>query len=178
MRLPEFWSQCLALLQSELSEQQFSRDIAPITVGEQDGAWVLFAKNQFAANLLRTQYARKIHEAAALIAPDAPELLFQAGVGERVAMAQVPADVVSPVNNDRGSLKTANDNQAQTETAPASEPTPSPARNKSAQDILAERMSNLRPAKQSPQRQPENAASKPSAIAAEQAREAAEHFCP
>ena len=174
MRLPEFWSQCLALLQSELSEQQFSRDIAPITVGERHGAWVLFAKTQFAANLLRTQYARKIHEAAALIAPDAPELLFQAGVGERVAMAQVPADVVSPVNNDRGSLKTANDNQAQTETAPASEPTPSPARNKSAQDILAERMSNLRPAKQSPQRQPENAASKPSAIAAEQAREAAE----
>ena len=183
MRLPEFWSQCLALLQSELSEQQFSRDIAPITVGEQDGAWVLFAKNQFAANLLRTQYANKIHEAAALIVPDAPELLFQAGVGERVAMAQVPADApinaASPanVNNDRGSLKTANDgNQAQTETAPASEPTPSPtpARNKSAQDILAERMSNLRPAKQAPQRQPENAASKPSAIAAEQAREAAE----
>ena len=182
MRLPEFWSQCLALLQSELSEQQFSRDIAPITVGEQDGAWVLFAKNQFAANLLRTQYARKIHEAAALIAPDAPELLFQAGVGERVAMAQVPADAPINaassvnVNNDRGSLKTANGSQVQTktETAPASEPTPSPARNKSAQDILAERMSNLRPAKQSPQRQPENAASKPSAIAAEQAREAAE----
>ena len=181
MRLPEFWSQCLALLQSELSEQQFSRDIAPITVGEQDGAWVLFAKNQFAANLLRTQYANKIHEAAALIAPDAPELLFQAGVGERVVMAQVPADApinaASPanVNNDRGSLKTANDgNQAQTETASEPTPSPTPARNKSAQDILAERMSNLRPAKQSPQRQPENAASKPSAIAAEQAREAAE----
>ena len=179
MRLSEFWSQCLALLQSELSEQQFSRDIAPITVGEQDGAWVLFAKNQFAANLLRTQYANKIHEAAALIAPDAPELLlFQAGVGERVAMAQVPADVVSPVNNDRGSLKTANGSQVQTETALASEPTPSPtpARNKSAQDILAERMSNLRPAKPADSnRQPENGTtSKPSAIAAEQAREAAE----
>ena len=177
MRLPEFWSQCLALLQSELSEQQFSRDIAPITVGERHGAWVLFAKTQFAANLLRTQYAQKIREAAALVAPDAPELLFQAGVGERVAMAQVPADVVSPVNNDRGSLKTANDgNQAQTETAPASEPTPSPARNKSAQDILAERMNNLRPAKPADSnRQPENGTtSKPSAIAAEQAREAAE----
>ena len=176
MRLSEFWSQCLALLQSELSEQQFSRDIAPITVGEQDGAWVLFAKNQFAANLLRTQYANKIHEAAALIAPDAPELLFQVGAGERVAMAQVPADVVSPVNNDRGSLKTANGSQVQTETAPASEPTPSPARNKSAQDILAERMSNLRPSKPAEHnRQPENAAAgKPSAIAAEQAREAAE----
>ena len=114
MRLPEFWSQCLALLQSELSEQQFSRDIAPITVGEQDGAWVLFAKTQFAANLLRTQYAQKIREAAALVAPDAPELLFQAGEGERVAMADVPADVpISAasdvnVNNEIGSLKTAN----------------------------------------------------------------------
>ena len=174
MRLPEFWSQCLALLQSELSEQQFSRDITPITVGERHGAWVLFAKTQFAANLLRTQYAQKIREAAALIAPDAPELLFQAGVGERVAMAQVPADApinaASPanVNNEIGSLKTANGSAAKTETEAA------PARNKSAQDILAERMSNLRPAKQSPQRQPENAASKPSAIAAEQAREAAE----
>ena len=176
MRLSEFWSQCLALLQSELSEQQFSRDIAPITVGERHGAWVLFAKTQFAANLLRTQYAQKIREAAALIAPDAPELLFQAGVGERVAMAQVPADVVSPVNNDRGSLKTANGSQVQTktETAPASEPTPSPARNKSAQDILAERMSNLRPSKKTDETQPENAAAKLSAIAAEQAREAAE----
>lgn len=178
MRLSEFWSQCLALLQSELSEQQFSRDIAPITVGEQDGAWVLFAKNQFAANLLRTQYAQKIHEAAALVAPDAPELLFQAGVGERVAMAQVPADVVSPVNNDRGSLKTANGSQVQTETetAPASEPTPSPARNKSAQDILAERMSNLRTDKKTNETQPESqtTTAKPSAIAAEQAREAAE----
>lgn len=184
MRLPEFWSQCLALLQSELSEQQFSRDIAPITVGEQDGAWVLFAKNQFAANLLRTQYANKIHEAAALIVPDAPELLFQAGVGERVAMAQVPADApinaASPanVNNDRGSLKTANGSQVQTETetAPASEPTPSPARNKSAQDILAERMSNLRTDKKTNETQPESqtTTAKPSAIAAEQAREAAE----
>ena len=178
MRLPEFWSQCLALLQSELSEQQFSRDIAPITVGERHGAWVLFAKTQFAANLLRTQYAQKIREAAALVAPDAPELLFQAGVGERVAMAQVPADVVSPVNNDRGSLKTANGSQVQTETetAPASEPTPSPARNKSAQDILAERMSNLRTDKKTNETQPESqtTTAKPSAIAAEQAREAAE----
>lgn len=183
MRLSEFWSQCLALLQSELSEQQFSRDIAPITVGEQDGAWVLFAKNQFAANLLRTQYANKIREAAALIAPDAPELLFQAGMGERVAMAQVPADAPINaassvnVNNDRGSLKTANgSNQAQTETASEPTPSPTPARNKSAQDILAERMSNLRPAKPADSnRQPENATTnKPSAIAAEQAREAAE----
>jgi len=71
MRLPEFWSQCLALLQSELSEQQFSRDIAPITVGERHGAWVLFAKTQFAANLLRTQYAQKIREAAAALRPAA-----------------------------------------------------------------------------------------------------------
>ncbi len=204
MRVSEFWSQCLALLQSELSEQQFSNYIAPITVGEQNGAWVLFAKTQFAANLLRTQYANKIREAAALIAPDAPELLFQAGVGERVAMADVPADALvdapigtaSPAAPALGSLKTASGNEAITRTAqtndadfsaaqtvattaPASQPAPSSASarsNKSAQDILAERMSNLRPSKPAEHnRQPENAAAgKPSAIAAEQAREAAE----
>ena len=176
MRLSEFWSQCLALLQSELSEQQFSRDIAPITVGEQDGAWVLFAKNQFAANLLRTQYANKIHEAAALIAPDAPELRFQIGVGEQVAIAVVPTDTptdlptdtASPADNAEGSLKTS-----------AASATPAEAarnKNKSAQDIIAERMSNLRPAKKTNETQPESqtTAAKPSAIAAEQAREAAE----
>ena len=186
MRLSEFWSQCLALLQSELSEQQFSRDIAPITVGEQDGAWVLFAKNQFAANLLRTQYARKIHEAAALIAPDAPELRFQIGVGEQVAIAVVPTDTptdlltdlpkdaASTADNAEGSLKT-----SAASATPAAAQTESKAeaarnKNKSAQDIIAERMSNLRPAKKTDETQPENAAAPTSAIAAEQAREAAE----
>ena len=182
MRLSEFWSQCLALLQSELSEQQFSRDIAPITVGEKDGAWVLFAKTQFAANLLRTQYAQKIREAAALIAPDAPELRFQAGVGEQVAIAVVPADVptdlptdtASPADNTEGSLKT-----SAASTTPAAAQTESKAeaarnKNKSAQDIIAERMSNLRSSKKTDETQPENAAAPTSAIAAEQAREAAE----
>ena len=176
MRLSEFWSQCLALLQSELSEQQFSRDIAPITVGEQDGAWVLFAKNQFAANLLRTQYANKIHEAAALIAPDAPELRFQIGVGEQVAIAVVPTDTptdlltdtASPADNAEGSLKTSAASATPAEVARN--------KNKSAQDIIAERMSNLRPAKKTDETQPESqtTAAKPSAIAVEQAREAAE----
>jgi len=107
MRLPEFWSQCLALLQSELSEQQFSRDIAPITVGERHGAWVLFAKTQFAANLLRTQYAQKIREAAALVAPDAPELLFQAGEGERVALVvwNTTAQTMVPLTDDYDLLR-------------------------------------------------------------------------
>ena len=180
MRLFEFWSQCLALLQSELSEQQFSRDIAPITVGEQDGAWVLFAKNQFAANLLRSQYAQKIREAAALIAPDAPELRFQIGVGEQVAIAVVPTDTptdlptdlpkdaASPADNAEGSLKTSAASATPAEVARN--------KNKSAQDIIAERMSNLRPAKKTDETQPESqtTAAKPSAIAAEQAREAAE----
>ena len=87
MRVSEFWSQCLALLQSELSEQQFSNYIAPITVGEQNGAWVLFAKNQFALNLLRTQYAAPIREAGARVYPDAPEIVFKVGRGEHYAPA-------------------------------------------------------------------------------------------
>ncbi|WP_325198225.1 chromosomal replication initiator protein DnaA [Kingella oralis] len=184
MRLSEFWSQCLALLQSELSEQQFSRDIAPITVGEQDGAWVLFAKNQFAANLLRTQYASKIRKAAALIAPDAPELRFQIGVGEQVAIAVVPTDVptdlptdtASPADNAEGSLKTSAASATPAEAQTESKAEAARNKNKSAQDIIAERMSNLRPAKKTDETQPESqtTAAKPSAIAAEQAREAAE----
>lgn len=44
MNLAEFWPQCLRLLRTELNEQQFNMIIAPLTVGEEDGAWVIYAK--------------------------------------------------------------------------------------------------------------------------------------
>jgi len=118
----------------------------------------------------------KSHEAAALIAPDAPELRFQIGVGEQVAIAVVPTDTptdlltdtASPADNAEGSLKTSAASATPAEVARN--------KNKSAQDIIAERMSNLRPAKKTDETQPESqtTAAKPSAIAVEQAREAAE----
>lgn len=50
MNVTEFWAQCLPLLHVELSRQAFSQHILPLTVGEENGAWVIYAKNQFAAN--------------------------------------------------------------------------------------------------------------------------------
>ena len=169
MQLSEFWPQCLSLLQAELPERQFSRDIAPLTVGEEGGAWVLFAKNQFALNLLRTQYAAPIREAGARVYPDAPEIVFKVGRGEHYAPAAAT-----------GSLKAGKSDAPETETvsgSPEAKPVPplkTAARGKKAGalDILAERMNNLRP-----ETQPETAPaeeSKPSAIEAERRRGAAE----
>ena len=169
MQLSEFWPQCLSLLQSELPERQFSRDIAPLTAGEEGGAWVLFAKNQFALNLLRTQYAAPIREAGARVYPDAPEIVFKVGRGEHYAPAAAT-----------GSLKAGKPDAPETETvsgSPEVQPAPpvkTAARGKKAGalDILAERMNNLRP-----ETQPETASAeegKPSAIEAERRRGAAE----
>ena len=169
MQLSEFWPQCLSLLQSELPERQFSRDIAPLTAGEEGGAWVLFAKNQFALNLLRTQYAAPIREAGARVYPDAPEIVFKVGRGEHYAPAAAT-----------GSLKTGKPDAPETETvsgSPEVQPAPpvkTAARGKKAGalDILAERMNNLRP-----ETQPETIPAeedKPSAIEAERRRGAAE----
>ena len=161
MQLSEFWPQCLSLLQSELPERQFSRDIALLTVGEEGGAWVLFAKNQFALNLLRTQYAAPIREAGARVYPDAPEIVFKVGRGEHYAPAAAT-----------GSLKAGKPDAPEVETvsgSPEAQPVPpvkTAARGKKAGalDILAERMNNLRP-----ETQPETAPAeegKPSAIEA------------
>ena len=169
MQLSEFWPQCLSLLQSELPERQFSRDIAPLTAGEEGGAWVLFAKNQFALNLLRTQYAAPIREAGARVYPDAPEIVFKVGRGEHYAPAAAT-----------GSLKAGKSDALEAETvsgSPEAQPVPplkTAARGKKAGalDILAERMNNLRP-----ETQPETIPAeegKPSAIEAERRRGAAE----
>lgn len=84
MNVTEFWAQCLPLLHVELSRQAFSQHILPLTVGEENGAWVIYAKNQFAANLVRTQYGTIIRQAMDFIDEKLPTLVFKVGVGERV----------------------------------------------------------------------------------------------
>lgn len=88
MMLADFWAQTLRRLHSELSEQQFQLAIAPITVGEENDAWVIYAKNQFAVNLLRSQYAAKLSAIREEIAPNAPELIYKVGVGVQYEMAE------------------------------------------------------------------------------------------
>lgn len=205
MILADFWAQTLRRLHSELSEQQFQLAIAPITVGEENDAWVIYAKNQFAVNLLRSQYAAKLLAIREEIAPNAPELIYKVGVGVRYEMAEE----VSPTFS--GSLKTQNqaksidksdelDNLStdtssesnlpktslQSPQAPLLKPENAPvdklpekksSRKTTAQDILAERMSNLRPNKKnevSNEVSEENKSHKPSAIEIAKAKEDAE----
>ena len=103
MILADFWAQTLRRLHSELSEQQFQLAIAPITVGEENDAWVIYAKNQFAVNLLRSQYAAKLSAIREEIAPNAPELIYKVGVGVRYEMAEEVSPTFSGSLNPKNS---------------------------------------------------------------------------
>ena len=92
MNLAEFWPQCLRLLRTELNEQQFNMIIARLTVGEEDGAWVIYAKNQFSLNLLRSQYGSKLETAREILVPEGPVLLLKIGNGK---VYQISEELVS-----------------------------------------------------------------------------------
>ncbi|MDO4432966.1 MAG: chromosomal replication initiator protein DnaA [Alysiella sp.] len=137
MNLAEFWPQCLTLLSAELSEQQFQSAIAPLTVGEENGVWVVYAKNQFATNLIRSQYANKIYAARVMIAPDAPEIVFKAGMGQHYSAIDVSGSLIrSDIPDERLPEMTELKQDLSSKTP-----------KNSAQDILAARLNNLRPAR-------------------------------
>lgn len=135
MNLAEFWPLCLNALQSEIPTKQFDAVIAPLTVGEADGAWVVFAKNQFAVNLLRSQYAPAIAAVKARLAADAPDLVYKVGSGTHYAPAAALPETAAA--------------QPEAPAATQQPERPKPAatvRKDSALDIIANRMNNLRPA--------------------------------
>ena len=201
MILADFWAQTLRRLHSELSEQQFQLAIAPITVGEENDAWVIYAKNHFAVNLLRSQYAAKLSAIREEIAPNAPELIYKVGVGVRYEMAEevsptfsgslktqnqaksidksdeldnLSTDTSSESNLPKTSLQSPQAPLLQPENAPVDKlPEKKSSRKTTAQDILAERMSNLRPNKKNEVSE-ENKSHKPSAIEIAKAKEDAE----
>lgn len=129
MTLAEFWPQCLRRLHDTLPVQQFQTWVAPLTVGEENGVWVVYGKNQFAVNMLKNSFAAAIEAARADLAPDMPALLFKTGKGQAYAMAQNVLDGRS--EEERPSEKE----------AAAIKATPK----KSARDIVAERMKQLPP---------------------------------
>ena len=69
MTLAEFWPQCLRRLHDILPAGQFAQWIAPLTVGEENGVWVVYGKNQFACNMLKSQFAAKIEVVRSELAP-------------------------------------------------------------------------------------------------------------
>lgn len=129
MTLAEFWPQCLSLLQAELPEQSFQSIIAPLTVGQEQGIWVVYAKNQFIANLVRSKYADKIAEASLLIMGQAPVILYKVGVGKHYQVADLDSSSDSGVE-ELVTVATNNELKSKKDTA---------------QDIIAKRLHNLNP---------------------------------
>lgn len=148
MTLAEFWPLCLCRLHEMLPAGQFAQWIAPLTVGEENGVWVVYGKNQFACNMLKSQFAAKIDAVRAELVPQQAAFAFKPGVGthyEMAAQAVAPVQVqevieveecVEPVQMP---LQTA----AAVEEDRPSETVSKPAAAMTAAEILAQRMKNL-----------------------------------
>ena len=63
-------------------------------MGEENGAWVVYGKNQFACNMLKSQFAAKIDAVRAELVPQQAAFAFKPGVGVHYEMA---AQAVAPV---------------------------------------------------------------------------------
>ena len=149
MTLAEFWPLCLRKLHDSLPAQQFQTWIAPLTVGEENGTWVVYGKNQFACNMLQNRFAADIEAVRAELVPQQAAFLFKTGTGRSYPMA---SDASGKSLEERPS-----------ENAPAHpHTTPAPS-NKTAADILAERMKNLPHGNRRTEPEPAPAAANPTA---------------
>ncbi|MDO4226270.1 chromosomal replication initiator protein DnaA [Neisseria sp.] len=160
MTLAEFWPQCLRRLHDTLPVQQFQTWVAPLTVGEENGVWVVYGKNQFAVNMLKNSFAAAIEAARAELAPDMPALLFKTGKGQAYAMTQNVSDGRS--EEERPFEKN----------VAAAKATPK----KSARDIVAERMKQLPP--EGAQPKPAEAEAKPAAKSKSETAQSRQHARP
>lgn len=176
MTLAEFWPQCLQCLNQILPAQQFRQWIAPLTVGEEGGRWVVYGKNQFAVNMLKNQFAAKIDAVRAQLAPEQAVLIFKVGTGQSYAMA-AQQDILTTKDQSAKVAETLI--RANTEGAVPSglrmpsEPPANATPKKSAADILAERIKSL-PLENRPSPAPPEDRSAPDKIKQEAQREAEE----
>ncbi|WP_373742155.1 chromosomal replication initiator protein DnaA [Neisseria sp.] len=175
MTLAEFWPLCLRRLHGTLSEQQFGQWLAPLTVDEEDGAWVVFAPTQFACNMLKNRFSASLDAVRAELAPERPALVFKTGAGKRYEMAADTADVAET------DIQTASSFSDTPKTEPVEQTAPKRSSAKSARDLVAERMKNLseKPKSDTPPSAPE-AEKKPAKTAAKtadtQAQQAASRY--
>ena len=142
MTLAEFWPQCLRRLHDILPAGQFAQWIAPLTVGEENGVWVVYGKNQFACNMLKSQFAAKIEMVRAELAPQQAAFAFKAGAGQHYEMAE-NAGVVAPEQAALTEEMPKADAQESFSDETSSENSDKPSVAKTAADILEQRMKNL-----------------------------------
>ncbi|MBF1270940.1 MAG: chromosomal replication initiator protein DnaA, partial [Neisseria sp.] len=148
MTLAEFWPLCLCRLHEMLPAGQFAQWIAPLTVGEENGVWVVYGKNQFACNMLKSQFAAKIDAVRAELVPQQVAFAFKPGVGthyEMAAQAVAPVQVQEVVEVEEcvEPVQMPLQTVAAVEEDRPSETVSKPAAAKTAAEILAQRMKNL-----------------------------------
>ena len=139
MTLAEFWPMCLRRLRDMLPPGQFAQWIAPLTVGEEGEVWVVYGKNQFACNMLKSQFAGKIEAVMQELVPNRAAFIFKPGEGIRYEMADVGVVEKPLVHEVRDELPV----QAELSDEMPSEGPAKSVQAKTAADILAERMKNL-----------------------------------
>ena len=139
MTLAEFWPMCLRRLRDMLPPGQFAQWIAPLTVGEEGEVWVVYGKNQFACNMLKSQFAGKIEAVMQELVPNRAAFIFKPGEGIRYEMADVGVVEKPPVHEVRDELQV----QAELSDEMPSEGPAKSVQAKTAEDIVAERMKNL-----------------------------------
>ncbi|MCX8753157.1 chromosomal replication initiator protein DnaA [Snodgrassella sp. B3837] len=154
MTLTEFWPQCLLQLKQNLPPQQYQMWIAPLTVGEENGNWVIFARNTFAFNHIRERFWPAVENARLAILPHGQTpLILKIGQGQSL-QAATQAQAITNTINSSVKAESSTPVQVETENLNKHEPlntTPAPEeakprsttkRTESAQDIIAKRLKN------------------------------------
>ena len=141
MTFTEFWPQCLLHLQQNLPAQQYQMWIAPLTVGEEDGKWVLFARNTFTFNHVRDRFWPAIEDACLAVNADSNlPLILKIGQGQ-LLQAAAKSDS-TPAQTKPASEPEVNDVVASIASPQNSKPPVELKSTVSAQDIIAKRLRN------------------------------------
>ena len=142
MTFTEFWPQCLLHLQQNLPAQQYQMWIAPLTVGEEDGKWVLFARNTFTFNHVRDRFWSAIEEACLTINADSKlPLILKIGQGQLLPAAE-KSDSIPAQTKPTNEPAKVNDVVATIASPQNSKPPVELKSTVSAQDIIAKRLRN------------------------------------
>ena len=77
------WNECLAQLKHEVPEVQFNTWVRPLTLVEDQSAFVLSAPNRFIRDFVEDKYSHLISECLSLLSGDAQNISVSVVTGER-----------------------------------------------------------------------------------------------
>ncbi|UOO92915.1 chromosomal replication initiator protein DnaA [Vitreoscilla stercoraria] len=91
------WPHALLALRDTLSSQQYQMWIAPLTIGNENNTWTVYAKNNFVFGFVKSHFWQHIEASVAALTQDSPGLQLKIGQGESVAIASAPLMTTAPI---------------------------------------------------------------------------------